>query len=1121
MVRILCVVVALAVAQVASAAPAVHHQLDVRLVPDENRIEVVDVVALTGAVQPDAEGRYRFALHAALTPQVRTRGWKLSRSDEPVEPAFFGINATSDTVEQEVPLQGWELVAGRRAASAVEIRYEGVIYHPLQTQGEEYQRSFSETPGTVEEQGVFLAGTSYWIPTFGDGLVTFGLSVEGLPVGWEVISQGEREAADGAVRWTCGDPTEEIYLVGGPLQATCEMAGNVEICAFLRAEDPALANRYLAATRRYLTMYASILPPYPYASFSLVENFWETGYGMPGFTLLGPKVIRFPWILTSSYPHELLHNWWGNSVYVDVDRGGNWCEGLTAYMADHLLAEQRAEGALHRRAILQKYTDFALGTPDMPIAEFRSRTSAATEAVGYGKSAMMFHMIRRQVGDEAFTAALSTFYRDHAFRRAAFEDIGAALDGGEDGSWGEFVGTWTTRTGAPRIEIVEVKAIQLGRGGWKLTLEARQAQPGPPYPMTLPIALTVEGQAEPVWVEVEPEDGNYRAEVTCPGQPSRLDVDPAFDLMRQLDPREVPPALSRLFGHDDPLFVLPSSASSEEAEAWRALAEAWAAPDTTRVVTDADAGDPFAQGGVWLLGWDNAHAASLSLRLLDHGLELAGDGVRVGGESFHRADRSVVAVARADHPAHAVGWIAADPVEAIAGLARKLPHYSRYSFLAFRGDEPENVAKLMWDPVGSPMTVRLVDGAIPPLALPDRAALAAKPPLFDAAALQAAVETLAAPGMEGRGLGTPGLAAATGWVEGQLTAAGVEPAGDDGYRQTWSFAGGEPEREMELVNLVARVPGADPDLADAPVLVMAHLDHLGLGWPDVRTGNEGRVHPGADDNASGVAVLLALARSLAAEPARPRPVLLAVTTGEEAGAVGARHLLGTVAPSSCVNLDSVGRLGDGSLLVLDAHSAREWRFIFMGVGYTTGADLAIATEPLDSSDQAACLEAGIPAVQLTTGPHADYHRPSDTPGKLDAAGLAVVAEAAREAIGYLAERVEPLTVTLESGGHPGGQPGGQPGGHPGGGERRASLGTMPDFAFGGPGVRVQAVTPGSSAEAAGIVAGDVIVGVGPREVGGLKELSAALKAYEPGDTVTVRLVRGGEERSVDATLGER
>ena len=200
---------------------------------------------------------------------------------------------------------------------------------------------------------------------------------------------------------------------------------------------------------------------------------------------------------------------------------------------------------------------------------------------------------------------------------------------------------------------------------------------------------------------------------------------------------------------------------------------------------------------------------------------------------------------------------------------------------------------------------------------------------------------------------------------------------------------------MRLVNLVGRIAGSDPALADHPVLVMAHLDHLGRGWPDVRAGNQGQVHPGADDNASGVAALLELARTLAAEPPRKRPVLLAVTTGEEAGLLGSRHLLAGLddrhLPFACLNLDTVGRLGSGKILVLDTASAREWRHVFMGVGYTTGAPIEIASQPLDASDQGACLERGVPAVQLTSGPNPDYHRPSDTADRLDAAGLTRVA----------------------------------------------------------------------------------------------------------------------------------
>ena len=95
----------------------------------------------------------------------------------------------------------------------------------------------------------------------------------------------------------------------------------------------------------------------PFSKFALIENFWETGYGMPSFTLLGEQVIRFPFILESSYPHEILHNWWGNGVYPDYTTG-NWSEGLTAYLADHLFQEMDGLGAEYRKEMLSRYKNY-------------------------------------------------------------------------------------------------------------------------------------------------------------------------------------------------------------------------------------------------------------------------------------------------------------------------------------------------------------------------------------------------------------------------------------------------------------------------------------------------------------------------------------------------------------------------------------------------------------------------------------------------------------------------------------------------------------------------------------------------------------------------------------------
>jgi hypothetical protein len=1108
----------------AAAGSTTRHEIQARLDPAAGTIAVVDRITLARDLAVDAAGGYRFLLHAGLALEVEGEGWQLERVAEEVGAAFVGINASSETAGAGVPLEGWRLRAGNGAGQPVVLRYGGVIRHELATSGEEYQRSFSETPGLIGSDGVFLAGASYWLPVFGEQLVTFSLEVSGLQPPWDVVSQGRRIrhelTADGTrtTAWLLEHPTEEVYLVAGPWHEYSDTAYDVEVLAFLRDDDPALAGSYLQATRRYLRLYESLLPAYPYPSFALVENFWETGYGMPGFTLLGPRIIRFPWILTSSYPHELLHNWWGNSVYVDFD-GGNWCEGLTAYLADHLFAEQRGEAATYRRATLKKYTDFVSSGNDFPLADFRSRRSAASEAVGYGKSLMVFHMVRRAIGDEAFLKAMSRFFTFHTFQRATFDDIAGAVETVTGGDWRPFFAAWTGRAGAPQLEIQEVAALPSGNPElpWTIRLELRQTQAGEPFTFTVPVAVTLEGRDEPLWVEAGSCHRDCVVEIPCPARPLRLDVDPAFDVMRRLDPLEVPPALSTVFGAAEPLYVLPSAASEDERAAWRALAEAWVKPGQPRIALDSELA-AMPETAAWVLGWGNRFAPELAGRLAEHGVTLDSAGLRLGADSFGSGDHSIVLVARsAADPAEAIGWIAASTVDAIPGLARKLPHYTRYSYLAFAGGEPENVAKGMWQPLTSPLVRALGDGELPPLVLPSRPPLAELPSIFDAADLELSVIRLSELRLEGRGLGSPGLDEATAWVEGRFSEIGLQPAGDDGFRQSWSWTGGEPERLMTLTNLAGRLPGSDPSLANQPVVVLAHLDHLGRGWPDVRSGNEGLIHPGADDNASGVAVLLELARAMAVEPPRPRPVLFAVVTGEEAGRLGSRKLIESLrtsgSPLACLNLDTVGRLADGKLYVLNTDSAREWRFLFMGVGHTIGTTIEVVAEPLDSSDQMSCIEAGVPGVQLLTGPNADYHRPTDTADRIDGKGMAVVADVARETVAYLAERTEPLTVTISGAATAAPPADGEP--------RRASLGTMPDFAFAGPGVRVQEVVPGSPAATAGVRAGDVLVALDGLPIADLRGYSAALKARQPGDPVELTVRRDGEEKVLTATLGER
>ncbi|MFQ5655462.1 MAG: M1 family metallopeptidase [Planctomycetota bacterium] len=437
----------------------VNHDLQVRIDPGSHSLVVEDEVTLPPglAAPPEGEEGISFLLHGALRVDAADAEWLVELRPGTPRLSRHGINEDG---EREVPLRE-HLIRPATGAwpekTSFRLRYRGSIHHPLATEGEEYARSFSSTPGIISEEGVVLSGSSWWLPLFGEAaaggaLVRFRLAVD-LPAGWDVVSQGERlsaEEVDGRRRvvWSSPEPMDEVYLIAARFTEYTRAAGGAVAQAFLRTPDPNLAARYLEATVQYLDMYNRLIGPYPYKKFALVENFWETGYGMPSFTLLGPKIIRFPFILHSSYPHEILHNWWGNSVFVDYE-SGNWCEGLTAYLADHLIKEGQGRGVEYRRDTLKKYRSYVRGARDFPLAEFRSRHSSATEAVGYGKSLMLWHMLRMRLGEDSFARGLSRFYRRHRFQRASFGDIEAVFSEIAGTDLGPFFRQWVDRTGAP------------------------------------------------------------------------------------------------------------------------------------------------------------------------------------------------------------------------------------------------------------------------------------------------------------------------------------------------------------------------------------------------------------------------------------------------------------------------------------------------------------------------------------------------------------------------------------------------------------------------------------------------------------------------------------------------
>jgi hypothetical protein len=464
----------------------------------------------------------------------------------------------------------------------------------------------------------------------------------------------------------------------------------------------------------------------------------------------------------------------------------------------------------------------------------------------------------------------------------------------------------------------------------------------------------------------------------------------------------------------------------------------------------------------------------------------------------------------------AVMFIASDLPEALPGLSNKLPHYHKYSYLVFEGSDPTNIVKGRWPVLDSPMTVYIpvADGTVSKVEmgkLEPRKPLIALRSIFSAEKMMEVIRFLSSDELKGRGLDTEGIERAAEYIAEKFREAGLKPAGDEegSYFQTWQESN-DSERKVVMKNVIGVIPGKKSGWSTQSVIIAAHYDHLGL--------NKGQIYHGADDNASGVSVVIELAGRLGKSPDPDRNLIFIAFAGEEAGKKGSKHYINSQKRypiAQCIgmlNLDTIGRLGKKKLLVLGAGSAKEWVHIFRGAGHVTGVTIETVSEELDSSDQKSFQEAGVPAVQLFTGPHTDYHRPTDTIDKIDPEGLVKVASVAREVVEYLASRQEPLTATISSGGKSEAAPKK---------ERKVGLGIIPDFAFTGNGCRLSGVVKDSPAEKAGLKEGDIVIRINSAVVNKLKDLSDILKALDIGAKVSITYLREGKEQSVEVEVAAR
>jgi len=637
------------VARDATALTLPHHNLNVRLDPATREMVVEDTIIVPRTSQIEFTLARRFAVEAIL------------------------VDGAAATLRPPV-VQGQRTLWGVPLGDSVKthtivVRYRGRL-EPLPAV--DHREVLHGLPPIADLRGSFLPSGAGWYPEIGTGPFTYRVFLD-LPASQRGLVPGRltEERAEGdryRASFVFAQPAEGIDLIAGPYRVgerIAQRAGAepVRLRTYFHPEIADLADEYLSAIGGYVDLYSRWIGPYPFTEFSVVSGPLPTGFGMPTLTYMGVQVLRLPFIRQSSLGHEILHNWWGNGVYVDFS-SGNWSEGLTAFMADYTYRER--EGAeFAREARLGLLRDVAAVPPgqDAPLRRFTSRTHGTSQVVGYHKGAFVFLMLRDLLGPPTFDEGLRRFWREQQFRRAGWADLQHAFEHASGRDLTRFFEQWLSRRGAPHFSIEAARA-ERAASGYQVRIAVVQAEP--PYAATVPVTVTTTAGREERSIEITTGRQEFVLEV--PDRPLSFALDPDYRVLRHLDPAETPPILRQVMLDPATVAVV---ATPDDAVRGPAMDLARALLDYRLQLADpaaVPAGAPLVVIGL---------TPDVDKFLARHGLP----------ERPERLRRHGTAHVWTAHQrgGNALAAVSAESAEALKALLRPLPHYGRQSFLVFDG----------------------------------------------------------------------------------------------------------------------------------------------------------------------------------------------------------------------------------------------------------------------------------------------------------------------------------------------------------------------------------------------------------------------------------------------------
>lgn len=521
-----------------------RHEIDIEIKPDEYFLKGKDIITFNNPIIEKGSIELLKTLDI-----INIQSPNNSKFEYKIEEGEFYNEIIIEALDSEV--------------NTLEITYRGNVYFPVTERklNEQHQNSLGMISGN-EGEGIYLPAGSFY-PYTDDDLADFNVKVT-IPSEFVVVTSGKIN--DMKIRnnqkiyeFETEVVADNLTLVGGKYKVYKKEHDGVNFGIYTLT-DLDNSDTYFDAIFKYHDMYKELFGEYPYSNFNMVENFFNTGYGMPGYTLIAKAFFRMPWLFLSegSLGHEFVHNWWGNSVYVNHNFG-NWCEALTTFCANYYYAEvtDKEKAEQWRRNAMLKINNIP-DDKNYPLSEFKYQENDDDAVIGYDKGSMVFYEVYKLMGKDHFFGALKEFYKNYKGKRASWFSIIRTFDMYAKMNNLEITPSTILNTYLKSTELPEYSVKKAEFMGETLYFEIDQV--GLQLPASIPFTVETRG-GDIVDSTMTFYNDSTKFELDLFDYPTTITIDKNAGLLRKLNEWEVPFVLDNTL-NDNPVIILPSRGST-------------------------------------------------------------------------------------------------------------------------------------------------------------------------------------------------------------------------------------------------------------------------------------------------------------------------------------------------------------------------------------------------------------------------------------------------------------------------------------------------------------------------------------------------------------------------------